>query len=1342
MLFYCVSFRRCSLLVCSLITVLGMALRSDAAIGDIDASFAQQAKPDEQVTDVLRLPNGQLLVSGYFSKMGSVARRRLARLHPDGQVDLTFDTRQGPDGAIYCMAAAADGMVYIGGMFEKTMGLQSSFGRIRVDGTLDESFRPVGMLQVQHLVVQPNGAIVVAGYSSVVSKRVIQRFNSDGTVDSQFAGPVVLDAQATALALQNDGKILVGGNFNAVHGVTRKGIARLNADGTLDPTFDPGEILTGGDVRTVVVMSDGQILVGGGDFPDPGGSRPPVVLKLSATGGLNEQLAKVGSGSTATCLALQEDGGLLVGGAIEAVSGVNGHGIVRLLPDGSIDASFPLSIDELVRMIAVQADGKLLLGGDIEGCVQRYEFENISRTLSAPQPDVLRLERSATGEHSEVVVFEFWGATGNKTYLSPEKVAADRWEWHGDLPEAVGTVVATSKTRSGIEVDLLEIGAVFPEIVVQHPLAADVGSGSGSIEYGQVLNGASRTEVIYIRNNGPGVLRDLSATLTGANAADFVVVRQPPALIEPGDLVSIGVRMVGAGSGVRQATLHIVSNDPDEGDISVMLQGAVQDAVPSVNFGVEPQTSMVADTYIAAGKQLGNLTFASPAGTVPPLSVTVVEILGGDPIVGHFANLPEGAYVTTQVGSETYRYQASYLGGSGNDMVLQRVATGSVDTAVPIGNSLAPRVVAIQPDGKILMDGQVPLPGGGTRYGLMRRERSGLLDTTFESGALTEGREISQIAVLDDGRIVVVGNFTTYDGLDRGYIAVLLPNGQVDPSFAYTSSLYLPNALAIDRDGYIVFSYLGSANTGKLARISPAGSVVNTYNSVAYSGNIFSIAPEASGGLIVGGLFQYGTSKRNIGRVLTSGGFDPSFTPASISYPISVAIQRDDKILVRQGSGVVRLTASGALEKTYSNTGFYGQSMSLQANGDVVFDGIWTIVSPLGTFSVANMVQLMPETSGIRYLAVRDLFGQISSNTLLPWGRMLVGGSFSSFNSIARGNLAVLHGDPAIDVISIPTSGTVRWRRGGGAPEAQYVKFDLSTDGGTNWSPVGLGTRVAGGWEVSGQSLPASGLIRGRARIAGGQGNTSSGIHETMLSYDMAQPEVVLEESVDGDLVSGVSAVNFGSTVVGAPVTKTFTVRNTNQGLLAQVAAQVSGFSQSDFSVQERPASQVAGGGSTTFTIKYTPQGTGTSVASLTLGSNDPDEGAFVVTLRGTGISVQQGWRQTHFGTTFSSGNAADLFDFDGDGLPNVLEYAFGLHPKQNSAGQTPQAFLEGEYLVIRFTAPAGVAGVTYGAVASPDLSANSWTPVSDSGVGAVHEFKVPTTNGGRRFMKLTVTAP
>ncbi|MCX6877576.1 MAG: hypothetical protein NTW21_27765 [Verrucomicrobia bacterium] len=135
-----------------------------------------------------------------------------------------------------------------------------------------------------------------------------------------------------------------------------------------------------------------------------------------------------------------------------------------------------------------------------------------------------------------------------------------------------------------------------------------------------------------------------------------------------------------------------------------------------------------------------------------------------------------------------------------------------------------------------------------------------------------------------------------------------------------------------------------------------------------------------------------------------------------------------------------------------------------------------------------------------------------------------------------------------------------------------------------------------------------------------------------------------------------------------------------------------------------------------------------------------PADGSTFITL--TTITALEAWRQIHFGSIDNSGDGADLNDFEKDGLPNLLEYAFVLHPKQNSAGQLPSPQKVGNNFVASFAQPAGVSGVTYGAEWSETLLSGSWTEVSDTGAPPQHTFSVPIDNKPKLFMRLKVTSP
>src|SRR5438093_1602800 len=86
------------------------------------------------------------------------------------------------------------------------------------------------------------------------------RLNTDGSLDNSYTPAI--DNIAVTLASQPDGKLLVGGAFTAVNGVSRNSISRLNDDGSLDPTFNPGAGPNKG-VSVIALQSDGRILIGG-----------------------------------------------------------------------------------------------------------------------------------------------------------------------------------------------------------------------------------------------------------------------------------------------------------------------------------------------------------------------------------------------------------------------------------------------------------------------------------------------------------------------------------------------------------------------------------------------------------------------------------------------------------------------------------------------------------------------------------------------------------------------------------------------------------------------------------------------------------------------------------------------------------------------------------------------------------------------------------------------------------------------------------------------------------------------------------------------------------------------
>jgi hypothetical protein len=236
--------------------------------------------------------------------------------------------------------------------------------------------------------------------------------------------------------------------------------------------------------------------------------------------------------------------------------------------------------------------------------------------------------------------------------------------------------------------------------------------------------------------------------------------------------------------------------------------------------------------------------------------------------------------------------------------------------------------------------------------------------------------------------------------------------------------------------------------------------------------------------------------------------------------------------------------------------------------------------------------------------------------------------------------------------------------------------------------------------------------------------------------------EIAVAQPSSTNIADGGSK-SFGDVAVGANAPLIFTIRNTGTANLTGLGITLGGLNSGEFIVTASPTAPVPGpNGGTTFTVLFTPVTTGPRYASLHIASNDTDENPFDITLTGTGVIPITSWRQTHFGSTANSGDGADLNDYDNDGLVNLIEYAFGLNPTLNSAGQLPQGQIVGANFVLSFTEPVGVTGVTYGAEWSATMAANDWHAITDTGTAPQHTFSVPISGNTFLSMRLRVTSP
>lgn len=313
-------------------------------------------------------PDGKLLIGGAFTAVNnSGSRSHLARLFADGALDPTFfNSGSGVSSTIYCVALQSDGRILIGGDFNLVNGTaRTRVARLNANGNVDGTFVPTNTINVSvlALAVQSDGKVIIGGsFSGGAFPSWIARLNADGTTDPEFNS--VANGAVNAVRLQTDGKILIGGAFTTINGTTRNRIARLNTDGSLDGTFQNGLTGASGIVRCLQIQTDGKILIGG-DFTAVNSISRGYVARLNSNGSLDTGFASSPGASTSVyALAIQPDNSVVIAGGFLTYASSSLSRVARLYPDASRDPSFsPFGINNLVQSLALQTDGAILVGG-------------------------------------------------------------------------------------------------------------------------------------------------------------------------------------------------------------------------------------------------------------------------------------------------------------------------------------------------------------------------------------------------------------------------------------------------------------------------------------------------------------------------------------------------------------------------------------------------------------------------------------------------------------------------------------------------------------------------------------------------------------------------------------------------------------------------------------------------------------------------------------------------------------------------------------------------------------------------------------------------------------------
>jgi uncharacterized delta-60 repeat protein len=609
-------------------------------------------------------PDGRVILGGSFS---TSVTQRVRRIDPAGTADVSFEAAlpSAASSVVYCTAVQADGKIIIGGDFNFNHGTSPAVtysGLIRVDqnGVLDTSFNPyipTTTGSIRAIAIQTDNKILIGGnFTSVAgdgTRKHIARLLPSGAVDTTFTSTsgttsLTLGASVNTIALQTDGKVLVGGSFTTVTAVptpspnpARSRFVRLNADGTLDTGFTP----TNPDaaVNCVLVQPDGKILLAGAFDNYTGNLRIARMTSGGVIEGPSSTPAFHGTISTGVVnsLALQADGKILVGGSFTTAGSSNTarNYLARFSDTGVFENDFnaTISATTLVDAVTLLQDGRVLIGGTfvtVSGAPHSKIALLDNQRATPPTLQVTsssRAEWLRGGSAPEVSQVTFERSTDDGDHWYPAGGAVTRisggWEVTGASLSGSGLVRARGRTRggsfngsSGLVESVTSFGpsAVTREIQISgnDKLIMDgdtTPSTADGTDFGTIATGNVKVRHSFrLQNSGSEALTIDSITTEGANPADFTIPDLPslPLAIPAYGSMTFTVVFEPTVPGDRAAVVSIASNDGDENPYTFDVKGSGIGSRMEILYGTTPVVNG-GPASVASGTDFGTIAPAN-----------------------------------------------------------------------------------------------------------------------------------------------------------------------------------------------------------------------------------------------------------------------------------------------------------------------------------------------------------------------------------------------------------------------------------------------------------------------------------------------------------------------------------------------------------------------------------------------------------------------------------------------------------------------------------------------------------------------------------------------------------
>ncbi|MEO6902312.1 MAG: T9SS type A sorting domain-containing protein [Bacteroidia bacterium] len=356
--------------------------------------------------------------------------------------------------------------------------------------------------------------------------------------------------------------------------------------------------------------------------------------------------------------------------------------------------------------------------------------------------------------------------------------------------------------------------------------------------------------------------------------------------------------------------------------------------------------------------------------------------------------------------------------------------------------------IALQSDKKMIVGGNFTKYNGTPLGYLARLNTAGKNDYTFKTGTGANAA-ISDVLVQKNGKIIVAGNFTNFNGTPAKGLIRLNINGNIDPSFSIKDTLFNIKSMVLQPDGKIILCYTYNYFQG-LIRLNENGSTDTTY-AVNYSllNNpgiplLEAMDIQADGKLIIATDYQRFGSKNSILYRLNSGGdIDTTFHYNNLGdkkiHIIGIAIQQNKEIIItgdsiisingniNKFSYVGKLSKNGNVATSFSSFPLMKNSGSIynscvEADGDIIVYGLFSLIQGIPTNNVARLNS--DGSFDVSYNKVSGANGIVRTTAVQPDGKTIIGGEFLAYNLVSRSHVARINNDGKLDYTFNVGSGT------------------------------------------------------------------------------------------------------------------------------------------------------------------------------------------------------------------------------------------------------------------------------------------------------------------------------